>query len=454
MTQRRTRSTSTSPTAALGDFIAETTVDDIPTGARETVIRAITDTVGVTLAGLSHESADIVGSFVTGQEPGAGLPEPGDTDGEIAESALLYGTAGHAFDYDDLSWAMDGHPSVVLLPPLLALTDRERPTGEDVLTAYAVGFETACYVAAPISPRHYEAGWHATATFGTFGATAAASSLLGVDGETAAAALSAAASMPAGLKGNFGSMTKPLHAGLAARSGITAALLAARGLSTGGELLDGPHGFWSLYGGTHDSGPAPPTADGWNLAESGINTKRYPSCYFTHTSIAATRSLVTEHGIHPSDVEAIQVVSSRGAGDALAYDRPRTMLEAKFSMQHAVAAALVDDPVGLESFTPAAVMEDRYRDLWERVEFSVDQSLPYNSHRAEVTIRTDRGSFTETRADPPWTHDSPPTPAELEEKFVDASSLTVSETAARTAFGRLQSLVDDPFETALAPVRP
>jgi len=442
-----------SPAATLARFVTRTTVDDVPEPARDAVVRAITDTVGVTLAGLSAESATIAAG-VTEFETGGGFPRADDAGRSRGDLALLYGTAAHALDYDDLSWAMDGHPSVVLLPPILALVDDVEATGSEVVTAYAVGFETACYVADPVSPAHYEAGWHATSTFGALGSAATAASLLDLDAEATATALNVAASTPAGTKENFGSMTKPLHAGLAARSGVTAALLAADGFTAGEHALDGDRGFWALYGGGNAEPPDPPTSDGWRLADPGIHVKRYPACYFTHAAIAATRSLVVAQGIDPDAVATVRVAAAGGAGDALTYPDPETALQSKFSMQHAVAVALTADRVGLEWFERETLGDDALAVLRERVSFAVDESLPYDSHAATVTVETTDGTHSEVREHPPWTHDNPPTGAELEAKFVDAATRTVDESAAREAFDRLQSLEAHDFETALSPIRP
>ena len=233
------------PERTLAEFVATLSYDDLPEGSVETITRAFVDTVGVTLAG-TVEGAGRTAAESAGLEPADRSPAAllgVAADDAPASVALRVGTASHALDYDDLSWAMDGHPSVTLVPPLLALADEAGADGEDLVTAYAAGFETECALAAPVSPAHYEAGWHATATFGTFGATAAAARLLGLDAEATRRALCIAASMPAGLKRNFGSMTKPLHAGLCSRAGVTAARLARDGLTADATAISGERGF-------------------------------------------------------------------------------------------------------------------------------------------------------------------------------------------------------------------
>lgn len=406
----------------LAEFVIETNYSDVPAEGREAVIRSITDGVGVTLAGLSHESSKITGTFTGNQD---GLPISYNNDSDRAEGALHLGTAAHALDYDDLAWSIDGHPTVFLLPPILALADRVKPSGKKAIEAYAVGFEVASYISAPISPSHYEAGWHATSTFGVFGATAAAASLLELNLEETKAALNISASTPSGLKENFGSMTKPLHAGLASRSGVTSAILAADGFTASDNAINGDSGFWSLYNGNAERNEQlseKPTAKGWKLADPGIHLKRYPACYFTHSSIEATRALIEDHDIDPSNITEVHVEASAGAGDALKYTEPKTSLQSKFSMPHGIAVALTSERVSVKWFESEALEERRLSERRKLVNFSVDSDLPYDSHVATVTITTSDASFEKVNASPPWTHSDPPNREALKTKFLDAAS--------------------------------
>lgn len=408
--------TSQSPERRLSEFTATLDYADVPEGVRETVVRAFVDTIGVTLAG-TVEGAGETTTRSLGVDPDAADAATllgVESEEQPAETALRVGTASHALDYDDLSWALDGHPSVTLVPALLALAADADADGRDLITAYAAGFEVECAVADPISPAHYEAGWHATSTFGTFGAAAAAANLLGLDAETTERALNVAASMPSGTKRNFGSMTKPLHAGLCSRSGVTAALLARDGLTASRTAISGERGFWGLYGpgeqGTFELG------DDWALETEGVHVKAYPCCYFTHTSIAATQALLDE-GIAPGDIERIEVRAAGGAGDALTYPNPDSGLEAKFSMEHAVASAAVRDRVDLAAFETPAIEDSAVARLRERVEFEVDEELDYDSHEATVRIVTAEGASERRQVNPPGTHDDPLSADELRAKF-------------------------------------
>jgi 2-methylcitrate dehydratase PrpD len=417
------------PERTLSEFVTNLTYDDIPVSARETVERAFLDTVGVTLAG-AHADAGEIAFRADDVTPDDAVTVLGlDTDRPATQRALHTGTASHALDYDDLAWAMDGHPSVTLVPPILALAGEADATGRDLVTAFAAGFELECAIAAPISPDHYEDGWHATATFGALGATAAAASLLGLTTGETVHALNVAASTPAGLKRNFGSMTKPLHAGLCARSGVTAARLADEGFTAGSTAVSGDRGFWDLYGPdarddfAFDSGV-------WALREHGIHVKYYPCCYFTHTSIAGTAALVDEHDVDPQDIERIRVRVAQGAADALHHADPETSLEAKFSMEYAVASAAVRDRVGLTAFDDDAIEDPVVQRVRERVDFEVDDALDYDSHEASVRIDTGADSYERLQANPPGTHDNPLTDAQLRAKFDECARRAVTEETA------------------------
>jgi len=440
------------PEAELADFVSSLAYEDVPGGVRETVRRAFLDTVGVTLAGAVDGAGET--AFATdGIDPATASLSTvlGFETGPSAERALRVGTAGHALDYDDLSWAMDGHPSVTLVPTIFALAPETDASGADLLTAYAAGFEVECALAGPISPDHYEAGWHATATFGAFGATAAAASLLDLDAGETEHALNVAASTPAGLKRNFGSMTKPLHAGLCSRSGVTAARLAARGFTADSQAVSGDRGFWDRYGpavrGDFDFDP-----DEWALAESGIHVKYYPCCYFTHSPIAATAALCRDSDVAPREIEGISVRASQGAADALHHADPETGLEGKFSMEYTVASAAARERVGLGAFEEAALSDPDVQFVRERVDFTVDDALDYDSHEAIVRIETEDSEFERRQENPPGTHGDPLSEAELREKFRECAERTVSTDVAGSLADALLSL--DSHEDAVTALTP
>lgn len=427
-----------SPEARLGEFVADLEYEDLPEEGVDTVTRAVVDTVGVTLAGTTADAgrraATAEGIDTDTAAVGELLGVEGTDRPEAA--ALRVGTASHALDYDDLSWAMDGHPSVALVPGLLALAPEAGASGRDLVAAYAAGFETACAVAGPVSPAHYETGWHATATFGTFGAAAAAANLLDLDAETTARALSIAASMPAGLKRNFGSMTKPLHAGLCARSGVTAARLAREGVTADPRAVTGDKGFWDLYG--PEDAAEFSVGGHWRLCEEGIHVKAYPCCYFTHSAIAAAAELGGE--VDPEAVESVAVTASQGAADALHHVDPETGLEAKFSMEYTVASGLVRDRVGLAAFERETIGDPTVQRVRERVDFAVDGSMPYDSHGAIVRVETANGVHERTRTDPPGTYDDPLSEERFRAKFEECAGRVLEKRAAANLYDTLSAL--------------
>ncbi|MFB6142209.1 MAG: MmgE/PrpD family protein [Halorientalis sp.] len=428
------------PTAHLAALVAETEYGDLPDDAVRPVERAFVDTVGVTLAGTDEPAARETRTAFT-DETGPATVVGTDRRAPADAAALVTATAGHALDFDDVTGEV-WHPSVTLVAPALAAGEQVGAAGRDLVTAYAVGYEVEHALGDRLLPGHYERGWHATATLGVFGATAAAASLRELDREAARHAFGIAASMPAGLKANFGTMAKPLHPGLAARSGVTAARLADAGFTAAQDAVAGEGGFLDLYAGDDgpesDGGGRP--GDSWAVAD-GLRVKKYPCCYFTHAAIAATRHLAATHGIAPGDVEALHVGASAAADGALHYSDPETGLEGKFSMHHAVAAALARDRVGLDAFTDAAVADPETAALRERVTFAVDPDLPAESYRATVDVETTDGRRHTHARGPPGTPDDPLPDAALRAKFEDCLAHG-PDVAAAEAYEALDSLRD------------
>lgn len=406
------------PSARLGRFVAELTAAAIPDRARRLAERCFLDTVGVTLAGAGTGAGRRAIAFA--EAGGEGTTTIPGVERRAPEGAALLatGTAGHGLDYDDVSWGMDGHPSVTLVAPALAVGEARDATGQQLLTAFVAGFETECYLASAISPGHYERGWHATGTFGVFGAAAVACKLLGADAASTQQALAIAASGAAGLKRNFGSMTKPLHVGGAVQTGVRAARLAIAGFSADPAAIGGERGFWALYAGPEGvDSPAPLAPDRWALLEEGVHVKSFPCCYFTHTSIANAIALAERHELSPADVEGIEVVASQGGLDALAHDDPATGLEAKFSLPYTVATGLVEGAVTLASFEPAALESPAVQRVRDRVRYRVDPALAYDAHESTMLVETATDDYRRTLSDPPGTHESPLDRATLHAKY-------------------------------------
>ena len=431
--------------AALASFVSGASYTDIPAEAARTAERAFVDTVGVTVAG-SDADAGTRAARIAKREQGETTLLGRDETAGMFEGIFANATAGHALDFDDTALsATDGHPSVSMVSPLLAVGERERASGRELLTAYVVGFETQAYLAAPISTGHYERGWHATATLGVFGATAAVASLLDLTEDEVRHALNTAASMPAGLKRNFGSMTKPVHAGQAARSGVTAAHLAAEGVDADTTAISGRRGFFDLYRGEEppDSTASHDLGDQWTLLSAGIDIKKYACCYYTHAATYGVVQLVEDHGLTATEIESIRIESSRGAIDAVAYDDPESPTQAKFSMPYLIAYAVVNGTVDLDAFGERSISDPEVEDVRQRVTFAPDEDRPYDDYGASVTIESTAGAVYERSQDrPPGTHEDPLTDAELREKFETCWGTVRPRESAETAYRRLNSLED------------
>jgi len=406
------------PSARLGQFVAGLSAASIPDRVRRLAERCFLDTVGVTLAGAGTGAGRQAIRFA--EAGGEGTTTIPGVASRVTEGAALLamGTAGHGLDYDDVSWGMDGHPSVTLVAPALVVGEAQDATGEQLMTAFIAGFETECYLASAISPGHYERGWHATGTFGVFGAAAVACKLLDADPATTQQALAIAASGAAGLKRNFGSMTKPLHVGGAVQTGVRAARLAVEGFSADRAAIGGEGGFFELYAGPEGVGtPASLPPDRWALLEEGVHVKSYPCCYFTHTSITNAIEMSERHELQPDDIEGIEVVVSQGAIDALAHDDPATGLEAKFSLPYTVATGLVERAVTLESFEPAVLQNPVVQRVRDHVRYRVDPALAYDAHESSMLVETATEEYSSSLQDPPGTHGSPLDRVKLHSKY-------------------------------------
>lgn len=411
-----------SPARTLAEFLCGFSLDDVPDAAVRTAERSFLDTTGVAIAGARRGAGEVAASAVTGLQGTGGASTLLGRDDAAAplDAAFVNGTAAHCLDYDDVVTGIHVHPSAPMVPAILAVGEHLDASGREALAAYVAGFETQYYVAAPVTPDHYERGWHATATYGAFGAAAAAGRLLGLDADGMRRALDAAASMPSGLKRNFGSMAKPMHAGQAARAGVTAAVLAADGFTATRGALGFDGGFFDLYRGESapDPGAFPSLGDRWALREDGVDVKKYPCCYFTHSSVAAAEALAAANDVSPAAVDRVAVEASRAARDVLVYDDPSSGLEAKFSMPYAVASAIARDRVGVEAFTDDGIDHPATAALVDRVSLAADPDLAYGSHAATVTVELTDGTVLERheRA-PPGTADDPLSDDELAAKF-------------------------------------
>jgi 2-methylcitrate dehydratase PrpD len=349
-----------------------------------------------------------------------------------SDAALVNGTFGHALDYDDITFRMLGHPGVAIFPALLALGEWIDCGASDILAAYCVGFEVAAKLGSIVHLEHHRAGWHPTATLGTMGAAAACSNLLRLDVGTTETALGIAVSLASGVKQNFGTDTKPFHAGRAASNGVTAALLASRGFTADTTIMEAEWGFYRVFVGRDW---APPRKLGeqlgapWDIVDPGFTTKVYPACISSHTAIRATLDVAEQHPISVGDVKSATARVVHVTPQLLIHNRPRTGLQGKFSLQYSVARALTSHRVGLDHFTDAAVNDPGISALIERVSMVVDDDLDREWKKDQprptiVEVELKSGETLSSRCDfPPGSPQKPSTRGELETKFQDCMGL-------------------------------
>jgi 2-methylcitrate dehydratase PrpD len=453
-------------TTEIGAWIAGASLDAMPDEVVERARAGVIDTIGVILAGTAEPVTRIAASLVAedgGAPVASQLGTPLQTTAESA--ALLNGISGHALDYDDVSASLTGHPSVVVVPAALAVAELVGADGAAFLQAYIVGEEVMAKLGLAIGPAHYRAGWHATSTMGTLGAAAAACSVLGLDGERTAHALAIAVSESSGSRRNFGTMTKPFHAGHAARCGVAAARLAARGMTGDLTAIEAPLGLFALlsYGEGRPDAIAPALGRPYDLASAGLSVKKYPCCFATHRAADAVLDLRAEHGLtEPGQVEFVRVTVPPGAVAPLIHDRPMTGLEAKFSMQYVLAAALLDGRVGLDAFEDDAVRRPEAQAFLPRVTVHEDPGIvaganPIEEGHVDVELRLRAGTTLTRRVlHPRGSPGDPLRPWDLAGKFRDCASAALEPDQAEEALTRLLAVETEPdvrrLVAALTPV--
>ncbi|MGQ0549065.1 MAG: MmgE/PrpD family protein [Armatimonadota bacterium] len=423
----------------------------IPDEVRAIAINHLVDGVAVMLSGATEASGTIVRAHLRDV---AGAPRAAVLGSSLRAplqlAAWANGTAGHAMDYDDTQLATDPqsvyglltHPTVPALAGALAAAEDTGASGAALLDAYIVGVEVECRIADAINPRHYRDGFHSTATIGGFGAAAAAVRLYRCDLDQTLRAFGLTASMGAGLRENFGTMTKPFHAGRAAENGLLAVLLARRGWTAAKNILEAKRGFYSAAaGGFEPSMISGKLGRPYFFIEPGISIKPYPSGSLSHPAQDVLLDLVRAHEVRPEQVERIDVGVNSHVPNALIHTRPTTALQGKFSLQFQMAIGVLDRAAGIAQFVDAKVQEPRTRALMERVHVYVDpeiEALGYNEMRMKVAITLKDGRILSGQADAAKGHPRKRmTREELTAKFMDCASLVMPRDRAEVLLAHL-----------------
>lgn len=419
-------------------FVREVNLDAIPSSTVAKSLCSILDGLGVALAGAVSAPGRLLHRYL--QDLGV-LGNEGATIIGSAQrahprfAALANGVSVHADDYDDtqLAVATDRvyglltHPTAPVLPAALASAERAGASGAEFLAAYNIGVEVESKIAEAINPRHYVDGFHSTGTCGTFGAAAAASKLMGLNTETMQRAMSIAASQAAGLRENFGTMTKPFHAGRACEGGMIATELARLGWTASPEILTAQRGFFRAAGGGYDeSAIRSKLGNPWVFDSPGVSIKPHPSGSLTHPAMTELARLIAAHNIVASDVQEVSVGTNRNMPNALIYHQPQTELEAKFSMEFCIAILLIEGRAGLAEFTDETVHRADVQEMIKRVDFRIDaeaEAAGYDKMTSIISIRMHAGEIFNGRAD--FGKGSPANPMTFEEvgeKFLGCAS--------------------------------
>jgi len=432
-------------TQAIGRFVSDLSPNRIPEEAMRIAQLGFIDCIGTMIAGRNEEAVRIMKS-VLAPPPGPSSLTFGAERGPAPEAAWINGTAAHALDYDDVG--LRGHPSTVLVPAILAEAEALDASGTDMLTAYVAGYETWAELFRRDSGLLHKKGWHPTGLYGAVGAAAACARLRRLDAMRAAMAIALGASQSGGLMANFGTMTKPFHAGRAAHAGIMAARLAEAGFTASTDALEHPQGFLHAISpdGTEDRASPPKIGEHWALLTEGLGIKKYPTCYCTHRAIDCALDLVTTHPVKPDDVKQVNVGISDYFATVLRNHAPDTGLAGKFSIEFAMASAILAKRVGLRELTDDFVRRPDVQSLMRRVVTTTtseyDPDLPGAAPADTVRIELASGEVFEgapvARATGHATR--PLSEAQIYDKFADCLDAGRSDIPAGTLFARLKSL--------------
>jgi 2-methylcitrate dehydratase PrpD len=369
-------------TLRLADKITNLTFKNLDESLIRRAKEAVLDTIGVTIEGSRTGCAELLNNHI--EELG------GRKDATIigrnrktspSNAALLNTACGHALDYDDVSVTVIGHPAVVTLFPALALGEKLHASGEDILSAFIAGYETIASIARGVIPEFNQKGWQCCSTLGVFGATAAASKIVGLNVEHTATAFGIAGALASGVKENFGTMTKPLQVGKAASNGITAALLAGNGFTASPRILEGKYGFCSVFAPRYDLEKMVEIyGQPYDLVSGGAIFKKWAACYAFQPCIEAIILLSEENDLLPGDISKIEIKAAPMVIDNHFYDIPKTGIEGKFSANFCAAVALAKRKAGSREFSETVLHDPVIKTLMPKVTLHADPELSQHGY--------------------------------------------------------------------------
>ncbi|MGZ5137324.1 MAG: MmgE/PrpD family protein, partial [Burkholderiales bacterium] len=430
-------------TARVASFICGAALDALPPGAVPKAKKAIADTLAAILSGAGSEVSQPLLSYVTAMHASGENPVLGTGVSAVPETAaLVNGAFGHALDYDDVLSMMPAHPSAVILAAVLASLDGKRISGRSLIEAYVVGIEVGGKIGLGMTVGHYHRGYHATGSLALFSGLAALLKLHRVDISTAQQAFGIAGSMSSGLRRNFGTMTKPLHTGLAARSALTAWRLATCGFTAAPDILEAKSGVYSTLGVPESNADLTAELLGhpFVIVNPGLALKKFPCCYASHRAMDGLLALQSKLGFTAATVARVICRMPPGGMQVLTYAQPTTGLEGKFSLQYPIAAGLLDGAYSLWTFTDEAVQRKEIAALYERIDAHEDPACRGEDPEFEKRSSGSRGfvevevHLTDGRSAKARVDKAPGSPAreltwdDLRLKFMDCARQSMSVT--------------------------
>ncbi|MSP40107.1 MAG: MmgE/PrpD family protein [Deltaproteobacteria bacterium] len=401
-------------TAAAAQFVEEITFAKIPAEALRIATRCLLDGLGLFVAGSEEHTVQLLvdEAAETGGRPDALLLSRSTTKVPAPIAARVLGTAGHAHDWDDSQVSIDPahvyglltHPTIPPLSSALVMAQKlGNVDGKTFMLAFLTGFEVECKISEWMLPQHYLRGFHSSGTVGTFGAFAAAAKLLNLTGDKLRSGFGIAASFAAGIRCNFGTMTKPLHVGRAAENGVTAALLAARGFTADPDALDGPWGYFAVQGGGVSAQKlSQGFGTSWTIVEPGVSIKPYPCGVLTHPTIDLMLKLVSENNVKPDDIDRVIAYAGSNILNPIRYPIAANHLQAKFSLPAALAMVALARKAGKKEFSDEFVATAPMQAMQKRISTALDpeiEKLGFDKMRSRIEIKLKNGKQIEGRAD-------------------------------------------------------
>lgn len=446
-------------TSQAVQFVESIRFEDIPQEALRIGTRCVLDGMGLCVAGTDESSVKILASDVReqGGAEEALLLGHGKQKVPAALAARVLGTAAHAHDWDDSQVSVDpdhmygllSHPTTAPLSGALAASQKVgEVSGSTFMLGFLTGFEVECKISEWLFPQHYKRGMHSTGTVGTFGSFVAAAKIMGLSGEQLRCGIGIAASLAAGIRVNFGTMTKPLHAGRAAENGVVAATLAAKGFTADANALDGSWGFFAVHGGgVSEEKIKQGFGHVWSIVDPGVSIKPYPCGVLTHPSMDLMLRLVEENDIASERIESVTLHAASNILNPIRYPIATNHLEAKFSLPAELAMIAINRKAGKKEFSDPFVQSEAMQKLQRKIRTEHDpeiEKLGFDKMRSRISIKLTSGEVIEGSADERYRGgpEHPLTDEELEGKVAACCEGILADAEQRTLIQTVWNVKD------------